>query len=377
VTARPSPQVVDPLGAAAARPVTLAAALAALAVGAVATVVGSGELTRPVGAVLALVGVAAAGVVLYLASSPLRAPFRTGAVVAVVVLAALAHVASAWATWGGNPVVRDDWVPLATGVLVLGLCPYRRGRDVLLAGVASAGLVAAVTLVQLPWFTTPVPDAVFVVVAVTPVLALAAAGAAFSTAFVGEVLAWRDRASGAREAALELHRTAVARSVQQDRVTVLNREVVPFFAEVLERGGLTADDVARATVVADRVRAALVEEAERTWLEALLASPARPARATVDDPGALAAELRHEQRTVLRALLGVLGEGRLVDDVHVAVGAEGHRRRVVVRAAAHAPEAVRRQQLAPWVAVLRVVFDDVRLDASPTALTLEFSYDQH
>ena len=374
-----SPQRVDPLGATGARPLTAAAGASAFLLGLVATLLGVDELTRPGAALGAVALVAAAGLALWLAASPARAPFSTGAVVGVVLLGAAATAASTVATWGANVSVRDDWVPFALGVLVLGLAPYRPGADLLRAGGLLALVVALATLVQAPGFAAPVPRAVFVVVAVTPVLALAVGGAVFSSTFVALVRRWREQAQAQRRETTSALRGQVARSVQQDRVTVLNRDVVPFFANLLRRGVVTADDLAGARRAGDSLRTTLVAEADRTWLEALFASPLTSVAGEVDDPAGAAALLPRERRTVVRALLVALGDSDVVDGraVRVAVAADGARVDVVVTAPVTAPEPLVRTRVEPWSAVLRVVFADARVDPAGAALTLRFSYDQH
>ena len=374
-----SPQRVDPLGATGARPLTAAAGASALLLGLVATLGGLDELTHPAAALGAVVLVAAAGLVLWLAAAPARAPFSTPAVVGLVVLGAAATVSSVAATWGANTSVRDDWLPFALGVLVLGLAPYRRGADILRAGAVLAAVVAVATLVQVPWFAAPVPPGVLVVVAVTPVLALAVGGAVFSATFVALVQGWRDRAQAQRRETTSALRGQLARSVQQDRVTVLNRDVVPFFADLLRRGVVTEDDLEGARRAGDSLRATLVAEADRTWLEALLASPLAHVAGEVDDPEGAAASLPRERRTVVRALLVALGDSDVVDGraVRVSVAAADDRVHVVVTAPVTASESLVRARVEPWSAVLRVVFADARVDPTGASLTLRFSYDQH
>lgn len=374
-----SPQRVDPLGATGARPLTAAAGLAVLLLGLGATLADLDEVTLAAAALGAVALVAAAGLVLWLAASPARAPFSTSAVVGIVALGAAATTASTIATWGANVSVRDDWMPFALGVLVLGLAPYRRGADLLLAGGVLGLVVAVATLAQVPGFASPVPPGVFVVVAVTPVVALAVGGAVFSSTFVGLVGRWREQAQAQRRETTSALRGQVARSVQQDRVTVLNRDVVPFFADLLRRGAVTVEDLDGARRVGDSLRATLVAEADRTWLEALLASPLTSVAGDVDDPAGAAALLPRERRTVVRALLVALGDSDVVDGraVRVVVAADDARVRVVVTAPVTAPEPLVRARVEPWSAVLRVVFADARVDPPGASLTLRFSYDQH
>ncbi|KQO46537.1 MULTISPECIES: hypothetical protein [unclassified Frigoribacterium] len=374
-----SPQQVDPLGALAARPITLGAALAAWLVAVVDTLLRASDVSSPWAAAGALVAVAAGGVVLVASAAPLRAPFGPGALWCVAAACTAAGVLSALATAGSNPFVRDDWAGIASGVLLLGVAPYRSAREILAAGGAVAAVLAVVVLVEAPGFVTPVPTASYVVVALTPLLALTAASAAFSHVFVAHVEGWVSRATGFRRASTDDLRVTLARSVQQDRVTVLNREVVPFFARLVESGRIGEGDADEARRVADSLRASLVADADATWLARRLAAPGRRVPAEVVDPDRLADRLGPEHRTALWALFAAVEDVEVVDARSLRVVLEAGEARVdiAVELAFGSSAAAARRSLAPCLTVLRLVSGDLRVDRAPSHLTLRFSYDQH
>jgi hypothetical protein len=376
---RRSPQQVDPLGALSSRPVTALAAVVALGYGAVSTAATRDEITMPLASVGALAALAVAGVVVVLASSPLRAPFTRSSVGVVAVLGALTVVLSAVGTAGQNSMVRDDWASLAVGLVLVGLAPYRPAADIVVAGLVSALVVAAVVLAQGGSFATDAPVLVFVVVAVTPVLALSLAGASFSAAFTTLVERWIAGASSARQASADEFRSGVARSVQQDRVTILNRDVVPFFEQVVAAGAVTEADVDRARRISVELRGTMVAEADRSWLEQVLDDPSTRVSGEVVDPGRAAGRMTAAHRTSLRALLVAFGESGAVrpDSVRVELESEEERVEALITVATTSSEPVVRHRLAPWFAVVRIVFDDLQVDPSPPLLTLRFSYDQH
>ncbi|MBD8609788.1 hypothetical protein IFT77_04730 [Frigoribacterium sp. CFBP 13729] len=380
---RRSPQQVDPLGALSSRPVTALAAVAAVVYAAVSTVVTRDEIVTPAAAVGALAALGAAGVVLVLASSPLRAPLTRWSVAGVVGLGALAGVLAAVASAGHNSMVRDDWASLAVGLLLVGLAPYRPALDLVVAGLASAVVLTAVVLVEREAFLTDVPVLVFVVVAVTPVLALSLAGASFSAAFTTLVERWIAGASSARQASADEFRSSVARSVQQDRVTILNRDVAPFFGEVVAAGVVTEADVERARRISADLRSTMVAEADRSWLEQVLADPSTRVSGVVVDVGRAAGRMTAAHRTSLRALLVAFGESDAVrpDTVRIELdqGLDAEEERVEARisVATASSESAVRHRFAPYLAVVRIVFDDLQVDPAPPLLTLRFSYDQH
>ena len=376
---RRSPQQVDPLGALSSRPVTALAALAAVVYAAVSTLATRDEITSGPAAVGALAALAAAGVVLVLASSPLRAPFSRASVVAVALLGSVAVVLSALGTAGANSMVRDDWAPLAVGLVLVGLAPYRPAVDIVAAGAVTSVVVAAVVVAESASFVTHVPVLAFVVVAVTPVVALSLAGASFSAAFTTLVERWIAGASSARQASAEEFRSSVVRSVQQDRVTILNRDVVPFFGQVVAAGVVTEADVERARRISADLRGTMVAEADRSWLEQTLADPVTRVSGVVVDPDRAAGRMTAAHRTSLRALLVAFGETDAVraDTVQVELDTQEERVEARISVATASSETAVRHRLAPYFAVVRIVFDDLQVDPAPPLLTLRFSYDQH
>ncbi|KQR46455.1 hypothetical protein IFT72_01790 [Frigoribacterium sp. CFBP 8754] len=374
-----TPQQVDPVGALASRPVSLITVVAALAVAVSATLSGRDEIVDPAASVGAVAALAAAGLVLVLSASPLRAPFRRRSLVAVVVLSCAAVALEALGLLGQNELVRDDWSSLAVGVLLLGVAPYRPAAEILVAGLVVAVVVAVVVLLERPWFVTAVPTTTFVVVAVVPVVALSAAAASFSRTFTLLVERWIDRATTFRRASADELRASIARSVQQDRVTILNRDVVPFFSSLVDRGAVTAADAQRARDIADQLRVSMVAEADRSWLEHLFVSPTSGVSGIVVDPDFVASAMTPDHRTSLRALLVAFGErdGVQADDVRVDLRRVDERVEALVSVPTTVGEFVVRRRFAPWFAVLRIVFGDLQVDATSPLLTLRFSYDQH
>ena len=374
-----TPQQVDPLGALSAGPLTVIAGLAAVLYAVVVTVVVRADVASWPAAIAALGALAAAATVLVHGSRPARAPFRRPHVVVMVVLLAAVVVLSVVSTAGHNEMVRDDWTSVSVGVLILGLAPYRPGREIGIAGLILASVIGIVVVVESPSFAAGLPAVLYVVVAVTPVLALTSAGATFSATFVTLVDHWVERASSYRRAGTADLRAGIARSVQQDRVTILNRDVVPFFTGLIEAGEVTADDSRRARAIAETLRGTMVAEADRSWLEQLLTAPAVAVGGVVDDPEHLAGEMVDDHRTALRALLVAFADTGVVDasDVRIAVRAEEARVDIRLTVATRAPDLAVRNRLAPYFAVVRVVYDDLVVDLSPPLLTLRFSYDQH
>ncbi|MFD3443011.1 hypothetical protein ACFDTO_00210 [Microbacteriaceae bacterium 4G12] len=379
-------QQLDPLGTLSGRRLAIVGASLALLYAVTMTAREFGDLVHPVAATLALLALAAACLALVLGGDPRFAPFTRRRMAFVLTAALLAHLLSAYATWRHNDFVRDDWGPVAVGVLLLAFAPFRPWAEILRSGIAAAVVVAALTVVQLPYFVTAAPPLVLVSAAMAPVLGMTVASATFCRALVGSVKEWDGRATRAREADVGRVREGMARSVQQDRVTILNRDVLPFLTEVLDRDSITEDDHERARRISDSIRGVMISEAGRSWLEDLLLQHRQEAMLAgiaqdppVSDPHKVAEFMDLEQRAALRALLDdllrtpALQRGTLA----IRLTSTGSRCDAEVAAVLRMSRHRARCLISPYLAVFRTAFDGVRVERIDTELVLRFSYARH
>jgi hypothetical protein len=372
-------QSLDPLGALAGRPLTLLGAAAATVLAVVLTAVHSHEVANMPVAVLAVVGCVAACAALLHASSPSRAPMRRAGAVVVVAVALVANVFAALSSWGQNALVRDDWGPVVLGLLLLSLCPYRPPAEVRLLTLGAGAGVAIITVIESRFFTTQLPPIVFVAIALVPVFALGFGGAAFSATVLSRLERWRQRAEKASRLHVEQQEEGIVRSVQQGRVSILNRDVVPLFADLVAGGEVTLDHARRATEVSSAIRALMVAETERSWLDDTLVPSGGPLggaiwASPVNDPDHVADSMDFDQRSAVRALITALVDRASVRDLAIALRREGHLARVLLTCSSELDPAALSTPLAPYVAVLRAVFDDLVVVRVPPHLTMRFTY---
>lgn len=370
-------QQLDPLGALTSQPITLAAAAGLPLFAATMTWFNRFDVDSWPLAVAALLAIAACGATLARFSNPLRAPFTLLKHSIVTGLAVVAYLLSAASMWDTNRYIRDDWGTIAIGVVLLSLSQYRPPKEIASTGLVLALFVGVVALAQAHSFVTGVAPIVYAVVAMAPVLALSLASAGFGRVLVESLDNWRHRAERAASLFTTENSDWVARSVQQDRVTILNQDVVPFFAEVLQRGEITAADRERALAISDAVRAIMVAEADRSWLD-IIARQAAGADAEVVDPDRLAPAMSTDQRTALRATIVALCGHPAFDPqgFRAEIQRNGAVCRAVLDLRMSAGDSGIRAEIAPYLAVMRIMFSDVKVELASTTLTLRFSYEQ-
>ena len=379
-------QQLDPAGSTGVAPVTVALSVGAIVYAVVMTLRGASEISNPVLGGLALALLAGAVAVLIRGSASSRAPLtaRTHAVATIVAWGAI--LCESISQWGTNAYIRDDWGPVTLGIIMVALGPYRPARQIAASGIASAVGVGILTYIEVPSLVTPGPPLAFVVLGVTPLLALTFSGAAFSNGLVSSIERWHTRAEVASAGIQREFREGIARSVQQDRVTILSRDVLPFFAEMLARDEVTEVDRVRAREIADAIRRVMVEEVDRTWLEKLIellgaehSNRWGAAKGVVDDQQRRAAAMTTGQRTAMRALLVALCDFPDLSrtDLRIAITGEGGESQVVLSARMPLNEFAMRHAFAPFFAVMRAVFTRFDAGYSRNELTLRFSYDHN
>jgi hypothetical protein len=386
---RATQQMLDPLGTLAASPLTPVLAGIVLLYALISTAMHADQITDPGAAVLAVIAVAAAGAVLVVAASPARSPFQGRWHIAVVVLAVAALALEQVSTWGKNELIQDDFGLLAIGLFLLALAPYRPGGEIAVSATLAAVVVGLLAYGQAGFLSVIVPPGIYVIVAVTQVLAPALSGAAYSRRVVKSIQAWQADARRAIVTRTEEDRELIELSVVEQRVSQLRVDVLPFLHDLLEAGQLSDADVARAGALADAVRRSLVAEINATWLDAAVARERARLVAlgvapllVVADPEHRAEEFTADQRAATAALISALcaapgfDPGSLVVQVTDLVRPDptrpGPGHTVTIQAGLAQNNRAIRALLRPYLGVLRTVFVRVRLTRRQALLTLEF-----
>jgi len=379
-------QQYDPLGAMGSRPLAIVLGAGGVLWALLVSVFDRDVVGSPTLSALTVLLVAASGAVVFVASSPFRAPFPRWAFVVHVVLLGAATVTSIAAQWGPDRSVLNDFMSLLAATGIVMTAPYRPWTDLTVGGVVLAVVAGVSWGVGAAVFPHHVPVGVAAFLAAAPTLVLTAASAVFAWTFAG--LAERVQIRAGSYSVERAERDGIAASVQHDRSTILARDVAPFLAELRTREVITDADRARARSIADGIRRAMVADADRTWFAHAVAVEGGVG-AVVDDPDGLIATLDADQRTVVRTFVRAALRASTVDpagfratirratDVDVDGAHDGQRVTVAIDLAVADSDVGIHRTFDPYFAVLRVTFPDLDVAVRPSALALRFSYDQH
>lgn len=371
---------LDPFTAAASRPVTRALAVGAVLVAFVGVAFAVERVRTPFWLLVALVAlVAAAGMIARCARhrSPWCTMVRRGALLPVLLATVL--IAASAASFSDVVHLRDDWSPFAVGLCVMALAPYRPPREIALLTAALVITGATLSLAQVSAGTLESPAPIAMVAGSLPIAVLGFAGAAYAASINGAIIDWHDRAwRSAADTALA-SRGGIARSVQQDRITLLNRDVVPYLARIALTEDLTETDRAEARALAVSIRESLVGEVEKGWAQAMLAElAARRASARVavraDDPDDLGRSASLPHRTLLRAVATQLVESGGCAEVGLRLRRIEGRLCAEYDARSTLSFEEARRALEPILDVVRGLAEGCRLREQGGRLTLEFHY---
>jgi hypothetical protein len=377
-------QQLDPIGGYGAWAVTFVMSIAVLSWAIVITALNWTSVMVPWLAIVAIVAAAAATVGVLVWSSAFRAPFPlAGAVIIFVLgLAAVGLTAAAW--WGGTEVIKDEWAPVVLGLLILQLGPYRPVRELVIQTILSGLAVGILALIQPQSAVGQLPALVVLAQSIIPLLALGFGSAAYASA-LGKGMYSLQRTSGntADAATIEV-RERIARSVHHDRVTILNLTVVPFFTRLMQSESVTAADREQANEIANSIRSVMVADVDRTWLDVVadeLSAAAverrLPGSEVIEDDDRLASLMTREQRTITRAVIVALFDhpGFDPDGFAILITRAGAVATLTLSAKLDQDESIQRSSLAPYIAVLRVVFSGLQVAFDRPELALRFSYE--
>lgn len=292
-------------------------------------------------------------------ASPFRAPFRRHTAAIIQALTVICFVLDESAQLGHNRVIHDDWGLVVIPFYLFVMASVRPVREIVVAGVLATAVVAAIAIAVSPFVSSHTAPGLRALVAISS-LVPAAAGATVFARNAMRRLAVQERTDPRPAVERDLMRL----SVQQENVAQLDGGVVPLLTEVLAAGSLTAADSRRARQLAKNLRATLVADLSRDWLQ--------EAGLTVSDPQSYADRMTPEQRTTLR---GVINAMPLKSRTHPGtVQITGQDLDAVIEMRLSLQRRPTGPRLAPAVVMLRTVFTraEYRLDGTDLTVVADF-----
>ncbi|QAV71142.1 hypothetical protein ESZ53_12240 [Salinibacterium sp. UTAS2018] len=372
-------QQLDPLGTLDGRPAGIVAVVGSLAFGIAITWSRAAEIEYPFLANAALFFIAISAVFYIASTSAIRPPLGGGMHALIIGMLIVAFALSSASVGSGGESLSDVWGPITIGVACMALAPYRPIAELVTLGIVASIFTGFIGLVQSSVADFAAPPMIVVLYTMTPVLTMSLGGAAFARSLASTHKRWEARARRAARRQLDREHDSVARSVQQDRVTILNRDVVPLFTELAQRRIVTPEDRARAAQYSDSIRGLMVSEVNRSWLESVVAMSfgALDDGRRVQDPHRLATAMTPHQRTALRAAVLAVASGTdlVAESVRLRIEKTPTGALITVSGSVGSNELSWRSSLAPYLAVLRVVFTGLRISYRSPSLTVRFTYD--
>lgn len=383
MTPGPSRHQLDPAGARGTRRLTVTFVAIAFGWAVVGSITDVSEGSEPILTAVGLAVFALAGALVISLSgyaSSARISLDSGIHGVIGAIMVTAQALSAVARGTEDTFRTDPWGPLSIGVVVLAIAPYRPPREIVSHGTMIAVFVGVSTYLHAEAAGSVIPSVALAIAAMTGLGGVCFGAAMFSKRTIEALLRWQKRADVASEALADELRSTIAQSVYHDRVTILNRDVVPFFMDVLGRAELTDADRARAKSISSAIRGIMVADADRSWLTAVVERDAHRDRSPniVDDPQLLAASMDIRARTALRALVGAL-----VDDQNVREGFSITLTRDddgcvgVLSARIDESEHAVRTHYSPFLAVMKIAFAAFSTDFHQPNLIVRFNYERH
>ena len=369
-----SPQQIDPLSwfTRSLVPLAFTATLLVFAVGSI--LVGWNYLAMP------LVDFAATGILLvacFIVQSrtrPFRPPFTARRAILPLAVTLVALALDTWANLESTTPVQFWWAPVGVAVVIGTLAPYSSARNILGYGAVFTVLVAVASCIAFLGPVTVWPPLTTALIGGSSVIAGTAASAVFSFAMVARtqaLFAWAGTVVPPDAVLTE----AAANTAERTTVARLGTRVAPFLQRIADAGEVTNADRALAGQLARRLRSDLVEQANRSWLDAIVVN----GRIFIVDPERRADRMNAAQRSALRGLLVAALRNPSTDAGSLFIelrGQEDGSTAVALSLDVDLPEGRRVMLLAPYYLALQMTVNDVSWDPARELLKFEVPGDR-
>lgn len=301
------------------------------------------------------------------AAAPPHAPYRSTPYRLVAALSTLGAVSQVFAMHTNDPRMAVVWGPIATAFLMASASVFRPALDQFLTGFAVVTVMASAVIID-----GQAHDHVFgmtyVALAVVGIVIIIMAGQASYTLVATQSLdAWNRSTRGAQLEQLQNTREKVSADVMAQLSREFQAEAEPLLISVVQAGRISPTEVENSRTLAERVRSRLLEINEQNWLQA--------AGSDVVDEHHLVDTIDDSVRSALIALcVGIELSGLGRPRFELTQGSRPGAVEIRMHATVGENLARARIDLAPYIRVVYVVFDDVRVSFRDDKVSLQFKY---
>lgn len=309
------------------------------------------------------VAVFTAAIVVHLwSSAPSRAPYRRVNYTIFVVLAISASALEIASVGHGYTSLTSMWGPVALALMFAASSGYRSLSDQHFAGLAAVLVVG--TILYFEGLDQNLPfGPIYLAVSGTSLIGIMVLGQASYTNKATSILrAWQKNVT----------ESPVEQSMVGDPELELSLTNKPreLFLSILESGRISERDISAARTLSQQIRAELVQLADQTWVER--------AGCELHDPEHVLSKLDLTAQSAISALLVGLSDFG-VSDIVVSVRTDpvSHKLSCVIQGVAEnsQPRAHKlRTDLASFLRVMYVVFEDVRFIEQDSQVNVMFYY---
>ncbi len=290
---------------------------------------------------------------------PSHAPYRRWSYTVIVLFTISAGACEIAAMAGSTVSFVQEWGPISVALLFASASGYRPLSDQYYAGLAAVLVLGAELWIVGISSELPFGPAYFAVSGISLIAIVVLGQASYTMKATKVYFAWIEAAE--RDA----HHISTVRVPSMDVAQT-------FLIEVLESGKISESDRVAAQEISTQIRTELLNLSQGTWLE--------HAGYSLHDPTDLAQRFDASSQTTFLTLLEGLGENNIVD-INVSFTLDPKTRRISVAVIGRSTQPKLSQTrlrtlLSPYLRVMYVIFDDVRIFTHEHEVKVMFYYDR-
>jgi hypothetical protein len=345
-----SMQQLDPLAAAASWDTSVFFVIVTWSYAVLATVTELSEATFPIVMIVALASLTIGGVAHLWYAAPRQWPYRRSHYVVVVGFVVTAGTLQVISMAGFYQPFLAEWGPIAVALIFAAASGYRPVLDQHIAGLFAAVTIGSALFITAMYMETPFGPLYYSVAGVTLLSVVVLGQAAYTRKASTTLRTWHANIS---QASSEVDIPVLSKQLQPQ-----TQQAEELIVSLLESGKISAQDSKRAAELATELRRELIALSSQTWVE--------HSGYSLDDPDHLLERFDVSAQSAVSALMAGLSTPSGGKEA-LSLRQDPHTRKiscVLVGALSVDSEMTTteiRSMLAPYMRVMHVVFDDVRL----------------